>query len=503
YTFAGQFSRNTIGDFLLGLPQQFRQGGGQPAKHFVGYLYGFYLQDDIRVTRRLTLNVGMRYELPLPYYDKQDRLASFQPGRQSTVQPKAPAGLLFPGDAGVPRATIATDKNNFAPRFGFAYDLNGDGKTSIRGGYGIFYDATPAVAAFQNINVPPFNRFVQIDYRPPTLPSFANPYRDFAVNPQTDPAGNFPCPCLVIGFSPDFRSSYAQHFNFTLQRQLARDLMVEAGYAGSLGRKLAGYLEINPAGPGAAPVQQRRLYRDYTLIRPTFSRFNSNYNALQLRVEKRLSAGLGFSAAYTWSKAIDFQSSVNFSGETRPQDAFSLSDVRGLAAFDVRHRVVSYFSYELPWMKTNRFAGGWQLQGIIAAQSGGPLTAFDSVDRTGRALSADRPDQIRNPNEGPKVPERWFDTGAFAALSNGSPRSGTAGRNTIIGPGLVQTDLNLMKNIRVRESQHIEFRAEAFNVINRPNFFDPATNISAPQTFGVIQTARPARVFQLALKYHF
>jgi outer membrane receptor protein involved in Fe transport len=510
FTFAGNLSRNVIGDFLLGLPSQFRQGGGQPAKHFVGHNMGFYFQDDWKVTPRLTLNLGTRYELPLPYYDKQDRMASFQPGRQSVVRPAAPAGLLFPGDAGVPRGTIATDSNNFAPRFGFAYDLTGNGRTSLRGGYGIYYDAAPGLAVFQNINVPPFNRFIQID----GPPSFANPYQNFAINPQVDPSRDFPCPCLVIGFSPDFRTSYSQQIHFTVQRQLYSNLLFETGYMSSLGRKLGGYLEVNPAvpGPGATlqNTQQRRLYRDYNLVRPTFSRFNSHYHAWQTRVEKRYSAGLWFQAAYTWGKVIDYQSSINFSGENRPQDAFSLSDVRGLAAFDVRHRLVANYGYELPFFRNQRgWAGrtlrGWQLQGIVASQTGGPLTVNESVDLSLRGLNADRPDLIRNPNNGPRTVQQWFDTGAFVRLPAlaGGQRSGTAGRNVVIGPGLVQTDLSALKRFAITDAHRLEFRTELFNAFNRANFRDPATVISQPATFGVIQSSRPARIIQFGLKYSF
>jgi len=510
FSFNGARSGNTIADFLLGLPAQFRQGGGDPSKHFIGHQLGFYVQDDFRVTRRLTLNFGLRYELGLPYYDKQDRLASFQPGAKSIVRPNAPENLLFPGDPGVPRGTIRTDRNNFAPRFGFAYDLTGDGRTSVRGGYGIFFDSVPGLGVFQNINVPPFNRFVQID----TPASLANPYAGLPTNPQTDPSLEFPCPCLVIGFSPDFVSPYAQHFNFGVQRQIARDLVAEIGYVGSIGLKFPGYLEVNPAipGPGATRenTQSRRIYENYNLVRPTFSRFNSNYHSLQARLEKRFSGGLGFLTSYTWSKAIDFQSSLNFSGENRPQDAFSLSDVRGLAAFDTRHRFVTSFSYDLPLLRNAatpvRLAfGGWRLSGIISAQSGNPLTVNEPVDRSLRGLGADRPDQVKNPNNGPKTPEEWFDTSAFVRLPDapGGQRSGTAGRNTVIGPGLLQTDLSVVKAFPLAERHVLDLRCELFNALNRTNFLNPVTNIGNPQTFGVIQSARAARIIQFALKYSF
>lgn len=508
YTINGSASSNVTADFLLGRASQFRQGGGDPSKHFFGATYGFYVQDDWKVSRRLTLNLGLRYDLGLPYYDKYDRVASFQPGKKSTVRPDAPGGLLFPGDNGVPRATIATDKNNLAPRVGLAYDLTGSGNTSIRAGYGIFYDAIPGVAVFQNINVPPFNRFIQVD----GVPSFTNPYQNYPTNPQTDPSRNFPCPCLVIGFSPDLRSPYAQHWHFTVQQRLPFQLLAELGYVGSNGVKFPGYREVNPAvpGPGAtlANTQSRRIYKDYNLVRPTFGDFNSNYNAFQARLEKRYSSGLQFLISYTYSKAIDFQSSVNL-GDARPQDAFSMSDVRGLAIFDTRQRFVFSYGYELPFRSSskalNAAIAGWLLQGIVSAQSGNPLTATESVDLSLRGLNADRPDQIADPNSGPKTPQEWFTRSAFLRLPAvpGGQRSGTAGRNTIIGPGLRQADLAALKRFAFFESHTLEFRAEFFNAFNNVNFQNPLTNIGASQTFGVVQQAFPARIIQFGLKYLF
>jgi hypothetical protein len=179
---------------------------------------------------------------------------------------------------------------------------------------------------------------------------------------------------------------------------------------------------------------QRRLHPDYTLVRPTFSRFNSSNNALQARLDKRHSRGLYFLLSYTWAKAIDYHSSVNFGGENRPQDAFSLRDVRGLAAFDVRHRLAGSYGWDLPFFHGRRGAaalllGGWQLAGIVSAQTGGPLTVTEPVDRSLRGLLADRPDLIRDSNSGPRTPQQWFDTSAFVRLPDlaGGPALGYGG----------------------------------------------------------------------------
>lgn len=507
-TFSGTFTGNAAADFLLGRVDQFRQGGGDPSKHFFGTQWGFYGQDDFRVTPRFTLNAGVRYELPIPYYDKYNRVGSFQPGRKSTVRPNAPANLLYPGDAGLPRSTIQTDRNNLAPRLGLAWDPTGSGKNSLRAGYGVFFDAVPGVAAFQNINVPPWNRFVQLGNV-----AMANPYAGLPANPQTDPRLEFPCPCLVIGFSPDFRTPYSQHFSLTFQRQLLPDYLLEAGYVGSLATKAAGYIEINPAipGPGAtlANDPQRRIYKDYNLVRPTFSMFNSNYHSLQTSLNKRFSHGYSFLASYTWSKAIDFQSSVNL-GDPRPQDAFRLRDVRGLALYDARHRFVFSHLWELPFFARTpgvaaKLLGGWQVSGIAAFQSGNPFTVTEPTDLSLRGLRADRPDAVSNPNRGAKAVEQWFNTRAFVRLTPapGGQRSGTAGRNIVIAPGINNIDFAVFKRFRMTERHTLQFRAEAFNLANHPNFNEPGSSIGTPQTFGVISTARPARIIQFGLKYLF
>ena len=212
--------------------------------------------------------------------------------------------------------------------------------------------------------------------------------------------------------------------------------------------------------------------------------------------------------SYTFSKAIDFQSSVNL-GDPRPQDAFSMSDIRGLAIFDTRQRFVVSYGYELPFRFSSKIlqAGlaGWLLQGIVSAQSGNPLTATESVDLSLRGLNADRPDQIADPNAGPKTPQEFFTRAAFRRLTAtpGGQRTGTAGRNTIIGPGLFQADLAALKRFAVFEAHTLELRAELFNAFNNTNFLSPLTNIGSPQTFGVVQQARPARIIQFGLKFSF
>jgi hypothetical protein len=529
FAFSDDATGNARADFLLGIVDRFRQGGGDEVKHFFGTQLGFYWQDDFRVNSRLTLNYGLRYELNLPFYEKFDKMTSFQPGKQSQVFPNAPVGLLYPGDPGVPRATFETDKNNFGPRIGLAWDPWGDGKTSIRAGWALMYDATPGIAAFQNINVPPFNRFVQLDNV-----SLDDPYFGISPIPQeVDPAVQFPCgqdptgtdptqaSCLVIGFRPDFVTGYAQHFNLTIQREFLPNFLFEIAYVGSTQTKFSGYLEVNPGLQGAdfptatpANLQQRRIHPAYNLIRPTFSVMNGSYHSLQVNLNKRFSRGYSLLGSWTWSKAIDHSSGVN-SSENRPQDAFNLKDVRGRAIYDARHRFVLSYVWELPFFRNATGAvhhalGGWQINGITSVQTGFPLRFRERSDRSLRGLRADRPDIVCDPNDtAPHTVDEWFDTSCIVRLPSlipGGQRDGTGGRNTIDGPGIRIFDFSLVKNFPIGERHKIQFRSEFFNLFNHPNFGTPGSR-TGQSDFGVIQSVLPGaqgrREIQFALKYSF
>ncbi|HEY2014482.1 MAG TPA: hypothetical protein VGH38_13320, partial [Bryobacteraceae bacterium] len=411
---------------------------------------------------------------------------------------------------------------------GIAWDPLGNGKTSIRAGYGIYFDQLPALATFENINNPPFLRFIQINNVP-----LLNPYASFSVDPRTQPfpcsivssATNAPVGCLILGFSPDFHTGYAQHFNLTIQHQVTPNLLAEVGYVGSTGTKLPGYLEINgaPPSPAGTPagsnlagfIQLHRPSTLYNLVRPTYSEFNSSYHSLQASLTKRFSHGHSFLMSYTLSKAIDYQDSVNL-GETFPQNGVSLADVRGLAQFDVHQRFVTSYNWELPFFQSSHGVvrealAGWQLGGILTFQTGNPLTATDGRDLNFQGLNLyDRPDQVGNPNDGPRVQQQWFNTSAFAltaplgSVTKSVGRFGTAGRDTIIGPGIANWDLAVLKDFRLHEAHSLQFRLEMFNCLNHANFNAPGTSINlGAASFGVITSAKDPRTLQLALKYHF
>jgi outer membrane receptor protein involved in Fe transport len=514
-TFSGGITGNAAADFLLGRPAQARATTTQAIQDGHGWLYAAYVQDEFRLSPRLTLNLGVRYELPIPFVDKNDAITAIHTGVQSVKFPAAPRGLVYPGDPGVPRGVVPTDKNNVAPRLAAIWDPTGRGRTSVRAAWGLFYDALAGQGDFFQSGVlsPPFTPLVELNT--PTPITLANPLGALAGGPRL-----FPANLTIIGWGNDFQSPYAHHYNLTVQQQVGNNVGVEVGYVGSRGKHLPIFMEINPGvyTPGQTARSTQRIMPAFSLLRPTFSVAESWYDALQSSVRMRPTRGLNFLASYTWSHAIDHVSGLNIGGETRPVlpvaqgdqasvDA-ALAYEKGDALFDVRHRFVISFGYELPRLESRgavvrNVLGGWQLNGIFQAQTGFPLSVNEGANLDIRFLTA-RPDVVCDANAGPKTTAQWFDTSCFArrTLAQSGERPGNAGRNTVRGPGFNRTDLSLFKNITVRKDHAIQLRVEAFNLLNQVRFGQPAGTIGTA-TFGQITSADDGRIIQLGVKYIF
>ena len=532
--------------FLFGQPVVFLQGRGDFSRGIRGNSLNGYAQDSYKVSSRLTLNFGVRYELPFPYTEIHNRQTLWIPGRQSTVMPNAPAGLLYPGDAGVPAGLIPTFKKGFAPRFGVAFDPMGNGKWLVTSAYGIFYEPyyTGQGGPLQSpISAPPYLQTAQV-----STPNFADPFNG---NPPAP--GTFATPLTNLTLSPNLPLPYSQDWDLNVQRSFGGDMLFEIGYVGTKGTKLPRFIEGNPAiyVPGinsstgepnstSGNADQRRLYSGCTLNDPPSSCVysstglisgiaNSSYNALETSLRKRFSHGMAFLASYTFSKTVDDASSFNMTGSAaKPvagendlaQDPFNLAAERGRSLFDSRHRLVVSYQWSLPFWRQphgwyQQVLGGWQLNGIATVMSGTPFTVFDSndVSEQGSApeitgFSANRPNLVagQNPNSGPKTPAAWLNANAFQQITP-NPNSpvqqfGTAGRNIAQGPGYADWDFSAFKNIPVAEGKAFQFRAEFFNLLNHPNFRLPDSDISSP-TFNQILTALPPRLIQLALKFNF
>jgi hypothetical protein len=529
---------NAFASFMFGQPVFFLQGRGDFSRGIRGNSLNSYAQDTYRVNNRLTLHLGLRYELPFPYTEIKNRQTLFIPGRQSTVVPTAPAGLLYPGDAGVPSGLIPTFKKGFAPRVGLAWDPTGSSKWLVTSAYGIFYEPyyTGQGGPLQSpISAPPYLQTEQI-----STPNFADPFNG---NPPVN--GQFATPLTNLTLDAKLPLPYAQDWDLNLQRSLGANLLLQVGYVGTKGTKLPRFIEGNPAiymAGVSTPnnADQRRLYSGCTLADPpTKCKFsstgliagiaNSNYNALEASLKKRFSHGLAFLASYTYSKAIDDASSFNLTGSAaKPvagendlaQNPFDLAAERGPSLFDGRHRFVLSYQWSLPFFHQSggvaqAVLGGWQINGIVTAMSGTPFTVFDSTDVSDQGgapeitgFSANRPNIVsgQNPNAGPKTTSAWLNASAFAQVipNQNSPTQqfGNAGRNIGVGPRFSDWDLSVFKNFRVTESKAVQFRAEFFNVLNHPNFRLPDSDISSP-TFNTVQAALPPRVVQLALKFLF
>jgi hypothetical protein len=544
-------------NFLSGNPVVFLQGGGNFAREIRDRALDAYGQDTYKVNSRLTLNMGLRYELPLPATERHNEVNLFVPGAQSQVVPNAPAGLLYPGDPGVPAGLIPTEKVAFAPRVGVAWDPRGDSKMVVSAAYGIFYEPfyNGEGGPLQDpVSAPPYLKTQQISF---PVNSFANPF--YTPNPFGVP---FPEPMTLLVIARNLHLPYAQDWNLNIQRSFGQDWLLQVGYVGTTGVRLPRFIEGNPpvfvpgmsnsaafCAPQSPPcpmssesnVNNRRLYSGCTLALTSPSCIygsvgeiagiaNSSYNALQASLRKRFSHGLSFLASYTWSHAIDDVSSFNITGSaSQPvagendlaQDPFDLAAERGRSMFDSHQRLVLSYQWSLPFLRHSskwygHILGDWQLNGIVTAMSGGPFTVFDSGDPSlqGQApeitgFSANRPNVVGNPNSGPRTPQEWFNVSAFQQLQP-DPLGrfevfGDEGRNVVQGPGYVNWDASAFKNIRLTESKELQFRGELFNVLNHTNFRLPDSDIEDIQTgtFGRIQSDVSPRVIQVALKFLF
>ena len=544
FVFANFPYSDGFASFLSGNPVVFLQGGGNFDREIRDRALDAYAQDDYKVNSRLTLNVGLRYELPFPATENNNQVNLFVPGAQSKVLPNAPAGLLYPGDPGVPAGLIPTQKTAFAPRFGVAWDPRGDTKTVVSAAYGIFYEPyyTGEGGPLQDpVSSPPYLKTQQISF---PVNSFANPF--YTPNPFGQA---FPEPMTLLVVARNLHLPYAQDWNLNIQRSFGEDWLLQVGYVGTTGVRLPRFIEGNPAVfiPGVDSsgnplsnennVNQRRIYSGCTLAQPNNCVYssvgeiagiaNSSYNALEASLRKRFGHGLSFLASYTWSHSIDDVSSFNITGSaSQPvagendlaQNPFNLGAERGPSMFDARHRFVLSYQWSLPFLEHSsawygKVFGNWQLNGILTAMSGTPFTVFDSNDVSlqGQApeisgFSSNRPNIVGNPNSGPRTVAEWFNTGAFQQLQP-DPLGrfqvfGDEGRNAVLGPRYVNWDASAFKNIRLTESKELQFRGELFNVLNHTNFRLPVSDIESP-TFGQVQSDVSPRVIQVALKFLF
>ncbi len=499
----GQITGNALGDLLLGFPFLTSIARVDNPQQIRTESYNFFVNDSYRVTQRLTITGGLRYEYNSPAVDADDRATIFDTVTRS---------LLPVGTGGVPRSGYDSDKNNFAPRVGFAWSIGE--QTVLRGGYGVYYDQSalaPAEALYFNSPFFDNNIFFSLPGLPLTLD---NPFPSFFPLPLPDSA---------LAIQRDLRTGYMQHWNFNIERQFGSRSVLEVAYVGSKGTKLLTARDINQPQPSALPPglpvvpRPDPRFDDINLLE---SRANSNYHALQLRFQQRLVRGLSSLVSYTWSKSLDDASNFFTSaGDPNfPQNSNNVRAERGRSNFDVAHRLSASYSYALPFGKGQQYLAndgllttilsGWETYGIVTLQSGRPFTValLSEIDNSGTGRSIlgfganDRPNLIGNPELSNPTTLQWFNTAAFAFSAPGT--FGNAGRNILDGPGFQNVNASLLKNTRLTERVNLQFRAEAFNLFNHPNFNLPDNFLGSP-TFGRITSARDPRHIQFGLKLLF
>jgi hypothetical protein len=507
-------SGSALADFYLGLESQFFQDNGRKA-----YLRvkrpSLFVQDDWKFSRRLTLNAGLRWDPWLPPTDLNETLVGFRQGFQSAVAPNAPVGLVFKGDQGLQPSVFQKNWKDFAPRVGFAYSPGSLGKTVFRGGYGIFYGFPEGLLYQRTDAMQPVDLYLTY---PAPAPAWDNIYAGYPggdpfprqhVGPQDFKDYKFALPVSGGVLDPESKVNYTQNWNLTFEQQLPADIAFSLAYVGNRGTHIMGSRQFNPAvfAPGATVGNEnaRRLYPGLGAVELAQSYEYSVYHALQASLIKRVQSGLTLLTNIVWSKTIDNTSSGT-EGNTGPPNPFDLSSGRGPADFDQAIRFNLSVNYLTPHVNVTGFKGAlvndWHVNGIVSLQTGLPFTVLSGTDRSLSGVGNDYADIVGNPARpsGVSKVKEYFNTAAFVPAAIGT--FGNIRRNGLRGPGYADVDASIFKDLLAGERFHAQFRAEAFNTLNRTNFSNPVSTVSSG-TYGQITAASSPRVFQFGLKLLF
>ena len=490
----GVTSGYPLADLLLGLPTTSSRNPYSPWFYNRLGSTALYAMDDYRMTPSLTFNIGIRWEYEGVISEKYGQMSSFDP----TVPG---GGLRVENQNGLGNTLYKPNWKNFAPRFGFAWQPFHNAKTVVRGGYGIFYNQTTTLNGF---------------YTLATNAPFRNPqtFTSTAANPIQLDVNAFPAALnansnTAYGVNPRFPTAYAQQWSFDIEREFGWNTLFDVGYRGSKGTDLP--LSYDPNQPAAGGGNAGRPYQNFGNITYYADDGNSDFNSLVTKVDKKLTRGLSFLVSYTFGKSID-EGSGTASGSDASggvqNSANRFEGQRGLSDFDVRHRLVMSPIWALPWGSANKtwtdkLIYGWQASGIFQFQTGRPFTVGESGNISLTGQSADRANVVAgcNPYGVTQSVTEWFNTACFALPASGT--FGDSGRNLLTAPGLVTLDAAIARVFTVTERMHLQFRAEAFNAANHPNFQQPGATQNT-STFGKITaTSVDNREIQLAMKLIF
>jgi hypothetical protein len=516
---------NSFADFVLGHCRRCEKSVTLAEVQFRSTSFAVYIDDTWKVSPKLTINAGLRYELTPPWLDENGTLINaFLPAFDNTPNVQDPArhptlvrigsGDFYEGtllrfnpaiatarDGRLGDRLVATDRNDFAPRLGLAWSPSE--KWTLRAGAGVFYSQDTGNPRFDMARNLSGRRRDESRGDFPDL-TWDQLFRDLSGTVQI----NNP---YVLAHVYDRKTPYAFQYMLNVQRELG-NMAVELGYLGSFSRNLESLRAFNESLPGATgSVLSRAPYPEFGRIQVVNNSGEGSYHGLSVKVQRRHRNGLSYLLGYTFAKAIDTASAIrNHGGDTLfPQNSYDLEAEKALASFHVSHRFVGSFLYELPFGSeegglVDALFGGWQVSGIVSAQSGFPITVFAGRDQSNTGAGFDRPDATGEDPvlpSGERTPERWFNTGAFVLQEFGN--FGNVGRNTLIGPGLFLLDLSLIKNIHFKSGQTLQLRAEAFNATNHPNWANPNTSLVSTNFGRITGTRTNMRELQFGVKFLF
>ncbi len=519
--FTGSASGNAAADFLLGRFDSYRQVTGLTSR-LRQNLPSLFVQDDWRISRRVTVNLGVRWEPYFGYRSEDHQLMLFAPGKQSSVFPRAPGGLLFPGDQGVAESVVGSRLNNFGPRAGLAWDVFGNGQTSVRLGAGKFFvPLTRGISLNRFTLIQPFttditvlggdtnNIFGRAPFNgvspfPRPLSGDLNALRQAAFVPTAN----------ETSWGLPFKTQADYQWSLSLQQAFGSATVVELNYVGSASSNMfssveANYARIQPQAT-IGNTQARRLNPEIGGINLALSAFSANYNGLQVVLNRRYAKGFSVLGSYTWSKALGVNVSSG-EGSNGPRNPLDYRADYGPLSLDRTHNATVSALWDLPFgaagaPKWQRLAiGGWQMSGIASVISGAPLTVRSGRDNSLTGIGGDTADVVGNwrlPDGRSKQDQMnaWFNTAAF--VQNAAGTFGNAGIGFLRGPGSWNIDMALQKQFRITEKQHLEFRGSFYNVLNHANLGNPNTT-QLNSIFGRITSTSAPRVGEVGLRYAF
>jgi hypothetical protein len=477
YSFTGQYTGVPYADFLLGLPTSVTRVDPWPTQYNRFYDWAMFAQDDWKFTRRLTFNLGLRYEYNAPATVEDGNMYSFDLASGAIVVPNEKAKSLFSpyfptnlavttaAAIGIPESLRRADKNNFAPRAGLSYQLDQNAKTVLRAGFGVYYGHYSGAI-------------------PGTLSSGPYSFSTTINNPASGPVYTLANPFTTAGtagavtlnaISPDLVNNYSTQYSLSIERELTKDMGLRVSYIGTKGTQLPYQRNVNQPQASTEPfAQSRRPYPLYNNIVYADNGANSSYNALQTTVFKRYSKGLQFSSSWTWAKEL---SEIDDTGSaelnTTIEDAYNRARDRANVYSVPRHNWINNVLYDLPFGR-NKVLGGWQLNALVNLASGNWLTpVYSGTDPSNTRTTSGRPDLVGSISY-PRTLASWFSSSAFATPPANAGRFGTAGRNIIEGPGYVIVNLGLMKNIRLERIGTMQLGVSFQNMLNHLNYGQPA-----------------------------